>query len=581
VDPRELSAEIARLEAVDPVHPYFSIPTPERRAALGEAAYHEALVLREEAIFLEKENPLAYGVELPIWKIADSMRAKLREKIPKGVIIELNLGGNRSAKSKRAAKRVVQAAIKKPGSRIWCCDSTESMSRANQQRFIYEFLPPQWKKYQGRDAIRKIKYSVADGFTGNGLVCPNKSEINFKFYSQDLTTLPGPELDMVWADELLPLPWLDVLTFRLTNRDGILHITFTPELHWSETVAYFLEGAQTLAEEPAKLLPKVDKEGCRCGFEMVPRIQQGPKENIMICYFYTSDNPYGNPASAEVTLKNKPRKDVLMRYYGVVTKAFHCAFPTFNKNVHVISQDLFHAIETKFKDGERYMLVDPCSGRNWFITWVFCPCPDRWIVYREWPSPGQYIEGIGDPQDWTVSSHAADGARGPAQDTFGFGLMDYKREIEHMEKDEKILERWIDARYAATPTQTTESVTTLIEQLADIGMDFRSMTIRLGSIFGAGPQGSDGSIDMIDTALAWDPETPLGEFSGKLARMNEPQLQFVENCKNTIYSMSHWTGIDGQRGAAKDPVDNLRGMFLSRIGYIGKDAYVWKGGRAA
>jgi hypothetical protein len=407
------------------------------------------------------------------------------------------------------------------------------------------------------------------------LVMPNRSEITFKFYSMDVATLPGPELDGVWADELIPLPWVDVLTYRLTNRNGLMHITFTPEEHWTETVARFVEGAVTLEETKAELCPRRNEAGSIVGYQSVPRVQQCAERNARIIYFHTQDNPYGNYAGMKETLRDKAEPEVLMRAYGVVTKSAYCAFPMFNRNVHVRSVDWWLDLKLKEqKTLERVHLVDPCSGRNWFMIWVAMTAPQHWVIYREWPSyghQGAYIPGAGDLGPWATSSVQADGSAGYAQKSLGLGLEAYKEEIERLEGDEEVYERWIDSRYAQAATTSREGVTTLIEQCAEIGLYFRAMTPE-SRILGV----QDGSIDMINSALYYDLETELGKFSGKLGRLNEPQLLVLETCPNVIYSLSHWSGKDGQKGACKDPVDCVRGLFLSGVDFGGANAYVWR-----
>ncbi len=85
-------------------------------------------------------------------------------------------------------------------------------------RLIYEQFPTQWR-YLQRTKNVDVNYSLADGFPKNRLVTPNASEIDFKFYTMDLGNLPGPELDGIWADELIPLPWVKFAVFRLRRLD--------------------------------------------------------------------------------------------------------------------------------------------------------------------------------------------------------------------------------------------------------------------------------------------------------------------------------------------------------------------------
>ena len=419
----------------------------------------------------------------------------------------------------------------------------------------------------------KITYSVAGGFSENILVMPNGSEIAFKFYEMKVGNLPGPELDGVWADELIPYDWIETLQYRLVNRNGILHITFTPELGWTETVAHYLEGATILEEVEAELLPLFGPDGRKVGCKKVPRVVQCRDPRARIIYFHTHDNPYGNYEGLQKLLEGKSEGEIALRAYGVVEKGHYAAFPLFNEKAHVISVNQWEALQRQFPRLQRYMLVDPCSGRNWFMIWVACPAADRWIIYREWPSHGHlgaYVDGFGDPGSWTVMSRNPDGAPGPAQKTFGFGLARYIDEILRIENGEEIVERWIDSRYATARVLDREATTTLIEQLDELGMFFRASTPER-NILGA----KDGSIDMINSALYYDLKTPLGQFSAELGRLNAPKLQVVETCPNTIYSLKTWTGKDGGRGSSKDPIDTIRMLFLSEVGYLPESAYTW------
>jgi hypothetical protein len=214
----------------------------------------------------------------------------------------------------------------------------------------------------------------------------------------------------------------------------------------------------------------------------------------------------------------------------------------------------------------------------WFMGWVMCPRADKWIIYREFPSHGYkeaYIEGVGIPGPWAVSGEAADGVKGPGQDSKGFSLERYKEEIEKRDMDENIRARFIDSRYATSPRTISTVVTNLQEQLMEVGIEFLTMVPGKGRIMG---EHNDGAIDMINSALFYDIDTEIGKWSARLGKLNEPQLQIVETCPNMIDALENWTGEDGQRGARKDPVDVIRGMFLSSVNFIGEDMYAWKSG---
>jgi hypothetical protein len=568
-----MTTELDTLLSFEPNHLAWPVP-PKLLDRLPEKEALVYLKNRQDRITLAEADPLKHGYIPKMWRLVDEQIADMRAKFPKGVIKIIIWGGNRSSKTRKASNYVLND-IQADGRRWWCCDSTEAMARTNQMRLLWEQMPSEWKNLE-RGQITDMRYSVSDGFPKNHFVCPNKSEVSFKFYSMDVSNLPGPELDGIWCDELVPLVWVQTLVYRLVNRNGILLITFTPELGWNETIGHFYEGAQVIQEREAPLLPLYDENGTQIGHEKVPRIMQCSDPTARIIYFHTDDNPFGNYPSLVQELKGKSREEILVRAYGVCSKSHQAAFPLFNERAHVITPAEFAAILKQHPKTMRVQLVDPCDGRNWFMIWVAIPYPDKWIIYREWPSHGHtkaYVEGVGMPGPWAVSGAAADGVKGPAQASWGFSLQAYVDEIKRVEGEEVIDARYIDSRYATARRTEYERVTTLQEQIAEVGMDFLAMTPE-SKILGA----KDGSIDMINSALYYDVETPIGEYSAKLGRLNEPQLLVVDTCPNTIYSLGHWTGVDGQKGACKDPVDDVRGLFLSAINFADENMYAWQNG---
>lgn len=575
-----MTDQLQELLAFRPEHLAWPVP-PNLIEKKGLKVATQYLNGRKKLIEEAERDPLRHGYIPPIWEKVDENIADLRKKFPKGVIKIVIFGGNRSSKTRKAANYVNNDCATQEARRWWCCDSTEAQSRANQMRLMWEQFLPEWKDLE-RNQVTDCRYNLSDGFPKNLFVLPNKSECYFKFYSMDLEGLPGIELDGIWADELIPLPWVDSLIYRLANRNGIFIITFTPEFGWNETFAHFYEGAQTLEDREAPLLPRKDKKGRITGYEKVPRVMQCVDPMARIIFFHTDDNPFGNYEAIvqEEKAKGNNRESILIRVYGLCTKAHRVAFPMFSRKTHVITEGQFNKIVEEYPKGVRYHLVDPCDGRNWFMGWMFCPRLDWWIFYREWPSHGHigaYIKGHGMLGPWAVSGAAADGVKGQGQDTLGFSLERYKEEIEDQETvdgiREEIFARYIDSLYATQPKTQREAVTTLQEQMTEVGVDFLCMTGE-SKILGA----RDGSIDMINSALFYDIETEIGKWSASLARLNVPKLQVVETCPNTIYALEHWTGVDGQRGACKDPIDVIRGAFLSGVNYVDETIGVFTGG---
>lgn len=508
----------------------------------------EFITQRELTIQKSQTDPLRYGYEPPIWKKADEERTKLRAKYPVGVIYEWNMGGNRASKSERAAKRIVQLMLNKPNAEVWCLTSTEQHSRGTQQRFIYKYLPPELKNETGklrRGITTKIVYNITGGFSENVFALPNGSKCIFKFYSMDVGGVEGAELDSVWADELITPDWIEAIRHRLTTRNGIFHITFTPVEGWTATVAMALANAKTLEDEEAELLPSAIG-----GFERVPRVQQLTNPRAICIYFHTKDNPFGNYESVKMELEGGPRDKIKERMYGVATKACTARFPKFREKVHVVAAEMIP------KEGTRYHVVDPCSGRNWFMIWALVDVRSRIFVYREWPCVSRYIEGVGFPDPWAIPSRKADGDRGDAQKSFGWGLQRYKQEIDRCEGEgganpEIIFERIMDSRYANSSTMGREIQRTVLEECEEVGLDF---------IPAPGEHISEG-VDLINNLLDWDDGKPIDAT-------NEPKLFVSAECSNVIYSLKEWTGADGKEGASKDPIDVLRYLVLSDVRYL-------------
>jgi hypothetical protein len=549
------------LQTPHPVHPVVELRSKRRDgrivARVGERERlftQEQLVdyitKREEGIRLEKADPLRYGHEPVSWARADAERARLREKFPVGVIEEWNLGGNRAGKSERAAKRIVELMIQKDFAKVWCLQSTEASSIENQQGLIYKYLPPEYRSETGKlrqGTTTKINYSVSGGFTENKLVLPNGSMCVFKFYSMDVKSVEGAELDCAWADELVTPDWLEALRYRLLTRNGLLHVTFTPVAGYTPTVASILNGAVTTEDAEAELLPKITGEGC----DKVPLIQQPVARNASIIYFHTQENPYGNYPSLKVVLEGKNKETILCRAYGVATKSRVSRFPRFRDDVHVIDP------ERVPKEGTNYQIVDPCSGRNWFMIWVRADIRGRLIVYREWPPADRYITGVGVVGPWALpSANKSDGDPGDAQKTFGWGLNEYKEEIERLEKGEGeiIHERFMDSRYANSATLAKTGTTTLLEECQEVGLEFLPTS---------GEQIDEG-VDLINNLLAYDPDRPVGPD-------NEPRLFISRDCTNVLYALKEWTGADGRKGALKDVIDVLRYAALADLQYLEGD----------
>lgn len=551
--------------------------------------------LRKKAMELEEIDPFRYGQELEDWKLVDSEIAEFRERFPVGVLVIVVFGGIRSSKTNWKSKRLVNEMLKQVNYKTWACHSTQDSSREAQQEKIYGYLPPEYRPDSGRfrhGKDTKVNYTPWGGFTDDVFTVPGlgikPSECRFKFYSMNPKALEGSEINEGWMDEEAPLDWLDILVGRCTTRNGIVYLTFNAKNGFTQLVRAILNGAKTTKEVEARLLPLKDKEGATVGYEKVPKVQENlnmilpsgedgkDKRNVKvkIIYFHTENNPYGGYEVMKENLAGASREKIMIEAYGIPSTSRKVQFPMFTDTVHIISLNLFREIQKN--GGTWYHYLDPCSGRNWFMHWVFIDPLGRRFVVAEFPSYGHdwaYIEGIGMPEAWAIPGNAEDGMQGGGQKEWGWGYRQYVEEIYRIERllspdgqsQVKIHERWIDARYGNAKRTDEERPTTLIIDLSDKHkMDFLAAPSEQSINSGRG--GGDGSLRMINDALFYDKSKPIDST-------NTPKLFLVETCPNTEFALKNWTGRDGQKGASKDPIDVLRMLVLTDAKYVATDSF--------
>lgn len=538
-------------------------------------------------------------------------RKLLRQEDPLRVLL-LN-GGNRGGKSEWAASRVMRILLSRSGRRAWCFHQDATMSREYQQPLLYKYLPPELRTEKGvKRNPTYIAYKQQTGFSEDHFVLPNYGDCSFRNYEQDAKKIQGGELDVVWCDELVPASWVKELKARVATRQGWLLVTFTPISGYSPTVKMFLDVGRTTVESIGFTLPKdggaplpelalagedpmkwLVGEGMDSQppvpagreFERVKRVMCCPADRKQgVFFFHSFDNAFGNPAELYALYKNESASGQKMRFYGEATKQA-AAMLKFNPLVHVIPDDKIPSA------GTDYHIVDPCSGRNWAMLWARvnrAPIGKRYYLRREWPCPGVYVPGVGDMGLWAEPGEKADGDRGPAQVTLRWGHDRYKQEIMRLEgrrdweepvkaenqgaptsdedpdlqpdpirlnrprrpdEGEDIYERIMDSRFGAAPNQTREGTTTLLEECDAIGLNF---------VPASGSGTDDEKVQwtyLINDLLSYDEKKPISS-------LNQPRLYVAESCKNLIFALQNWTGLDGKHGACKDFVDLVKYLVL-------------------
>jgi len=541
-------------------HPILPIPSKEECLAMQAAGSLEQFyVQREELIRLEKADPYTYGFDchntksvFKHWEDADSALDD-----PDIDIVYL-FGGNRAGKSRYAASRVVRAMVNNPNIAVWACHSSNDSSIQVQQPYIWEYMPIEWKTQKSAQrSVVNISFTQKNGFSNRTAVAPNKSQIWFKNFTQDLSTLEGTELDLIWMDELVPQAWLETLKYRLISRKGKMIVTFTPIQGYTPTVKNAMEGCVVEQTRPAKLLAKATSssiQGVPKGhMPYEARTRQG---NGKLFWFFSEFNPYTDWPRMARTLESRTREEIEIRAYGYVSNPVVGKFPRFTVD-NIIDPEKIP------KTGTNYMCADPTPGdRNWFFLWARVDDLGRIYIYREWPDMQNYGE-------WAEPSTKMDGKAGPAQTAdCGRNVAQYKKLLRDTEaQDGGILERYIDPRAGKTAMISGRGHNqTLIDLLAEPDRGAGKEAVRDGLNF------VPAQVTTIDETVALVNNLFAYNSSEAVSILNEPKLYISSECKNLIYSLRTWTNTDGDKGACKDPVDCLRYLISMDPVHIEKDA---------
>jgi hypothetical protein len=498
---------------------------------------------REEAIKLEKEDPYRHGFELETWKLADR-ELKSHQEI-------LLMGGNRAGKSELCAKRVVQCLVENPGTIIWCLTETSANSIQFQQKLIFKYLPKELKSL-GRGKVGYVMYSLRNGFTAGKFTLPNRSECIFRNWSQDISTIEGGEIGCpqepvdgthnigYWADELVPMPWVETLRFRTVTRNSKGIISFTAVDGWNSVVKSMLTGAKTVESAKADLL-----DG-----EEVPLVQQPLRKASSVVYFHTAANPFGGWSAMKTQLEGEKRETILCRAYGVPVKASKTVFPAFSDKNIVQAKDI--PVLKEDADASWVLSIDPAGAKPWtMVLFGIDPHGVAWAV-KEFPDFDTWGGWIDLTKGDKVSA-------GEAAQPNGFGLKDYAEIIRQMEGD-RYVERIIDPRLGAASYQKSEGSSNIIDDLADediVVQPAEALDIETG-------------LQAINNLLAWDRSREMG-FD------NHPKLMISDECQNLVACMQEYQ-VGDLKHAAKDMVDNVRYFAVGNFEYFDEEEMVATGG---
>lgn len=631
---------------INAFHPVLRKPTPPEYMARqqqhgdGKAWWQNYMVERARLMALEREDPFRYRFEPPIWKLCDHLigwpwideaeadRTRRALGFKKRVEILAIMGGNRGGKSEYCITRCLRMMAHKANSVVWPFHSSNQNSIEQHQQKFWLQLPREWRR-KIRSETAYTSWTKKYGFSGSRFVLPNGSECTFRNYEQDEDKVEGGEVDVWWLDELAGVELLETLELRLATRDGYGLVSFTPVRGITPTVQYLMTGAETVLESTAFLcpkdeagpdipralgfqnasqvryaygddtaFPKIPPYGPRSvpenvlsrispnsdlrtsnsdlRFERVPRVQSCFGGTRAVVYFHSADNPYGNPLAVWRKIEGKSKNFIKERFYGIAHGAQGAMFTKFSTKIHVVPD---RSIPT---EGTNYFIMDPAFARNCYMLWVRCTPDGRHYVYREWP--GSYeIPGVGIPGEWALPcGKKKDGKPGPAQNTFGWGLKAYVREIARLEgwpiregtgiqglpnydpeaAREKVYLRLIDSRAASAPRMENDRPVTLYDDFCRLGVPFRLTP----------GKGIHEAVAYIHEALDYNPDAELDPL------VNSPRLYIAESCRNLIFSLRSWTGADGDKGACLDPLACLFYHFTNKNQYHSPESWKSEGG---
>lgn len=542
------------------------------------------------------DDPLVKGFELGNW--AD-LRAMFKEKEE-----TFALGGNGSSKTEAGAKLAVEILCSDQRRKVLCISQNDTTSKQNQQPAIYKYLPASYRNYNERSAskrrgsITKLNYTQAGGFTESTFVLPNGSQCWFKTVEQferDANSFEGPEYDMIWADEPIPLELRETLSYRVGKRGGKFLFTFTAVHGFDAICATILEGAKVVKSLPMNwtwLITRelVENKGVVTG-ELhtrgsadtritvpelklsdvqikdlpaghMPYIMQpiNPAQGIIFLWthwnlFLPKSNRDPNvPAVFDKCLR-KSKDVVRTRLFGWTEKRSGSQFPNFNTNVHVVPHS---RVEEMLKKMEitAYQSADPATARSYFLLWAGVDRTGRKFIFDESP---RFEEG-----PWV----GEDGRAGDGQLVYaGRGSKFYKAYMRLREQEHRTtpLRRFGDPRAFATQAAARDGGIDLFALFQEAGADdepeLAPMFFEAAKVMRSlMAEATSGSLEKINDAFAYDTDKPISVE-------NEPKLYISDRCVNLIKALLNWSPEQGEKSPWKDPIDTLRYLFGEELYY--------------
>lgn len=465
-----------------------------------------------------------------------------------------------SSKSNYGARTVVRAAYENPNSIIYCFAQDAHASVVIQQKYVYQYLPPECKKTVRTDKAY-AKYSSKNGFTGDSLIIPCRnggySEIFFSTYSQFISNrakFEGLEVGSrtpkwhnigFWFDEYLESGDLyNTMLYRLGRRNAKILVTFTPIDGYTPFVAQTLKNSVVTRTMPTNELVFPGEDDPKS----VEIVREDTSRGIGVVYFPTEFNPWGGFEAMCKMHSHKSVGERLTRFYGIPVKSMTTLFPLFSTDVNVLSsEENRHGMA--FPDVTtdsfcRYQVIDPAGRRNYAILWAAVNQEGEIFIYREWPDYDTYGE-------WAVFGAGAGGEgkwiAGPAAKKIGLNVEGYSTLFKQLE-DEPVYERMVDSRYAANEGNIG----------TDLFADFANCDPPLYVVPTDG-QIEDKGLTKLDDWFSYNPNVDIDSA-------NRPRCFVHESCKNLINALINYAAQGKRDEALKDFIDCLRYLRMHNRG---------------
>jgi hypothetical protein len=405
-----------------------------------------------------------------------------------------------------------------------------------------------------------------------------------------------------WADEAMPMVWLEMLARRGRFRQAAGIWAFTPIRGLTPAMKDVLGTALNIqATRPAALLPAARIHGCAPGHMptvATPTATRWP--HTQVCWFHYDENPFGGYAEEVARACAGKNSEYIERIgYGYARDFGARSFANFGP-WNVVKREHLP------REGTLYFFTDPHASRRYACIWVLAAPgnPPSYYIYRDWPDMARYGEwAVLSEKEMTEDSRKGwDGDPGPAQAGEGWGVVQYKQcwlGLETIRRDqprllphqaalieraaedaaavrEPILTRFMDPRFATATHAAEHGGTCLLWQFEarhdDTPDPITGQPLARMTFTPASGERIEPRLGLINNLLEWNREQPL------VPHINAPRLYVSEDAQQVIWALSNYTGRAGETGASKDFVDLVGHLACAAPRHVSATGTISTGG---